>query len=49
VAKKNDLYYLFPGQGGGKRKRFIRDIVVGCIVGLILAGAMAGLFYALGQ
>jgi hypothetical protein len=48
VSKKGkDLYYLLPGQARGGRKRFVRDMIVGAVVGLITAGMLAGIFYAL--
>ena len=45
--KEKDLYYLLPGQGKGRRKRFLRDLKVAIVVGLIAAGLLAGLIYAL--
>jgi hypothetical protein len=46
-TKEKGLYYLFPGQGKGKRKRFAQHLLAAFIVGLITAGLLAGLFYFL--
>jgi len=43
--KEKSLYYLFPGQGQGKRKRFMRNLILAIVVGLIAAGFLAGLSY----
>jgi hypothetical protein len=45
--KGRNLYYLFPGQARGARKRFLRDLRVAFVVGLIVAGLLAVVFYAL--
>jgi hypothetical protein len=45
--KEKDLYYLFPGQGQGKRKRLLMHLLVGLVVGLITAALLAGVLYAL--
>ena len=45
--KEKDLYYLFPGQGHGRRKRFFKHLLVGLIVGLIAAALLAGLLYVM--
>jgi hypothetical protein len=43
--KTKGLYYIFPGQGQGRRKRFLRHLLVALVVGLIAAGLLAGLVY----
>jgi len=43
--KEKNLYYLFPGQGQGRRKRFLRHLTVALVVGLVAAGLLAGLSY----
>jgi hypothetical protein len=43
--KEKSLYYLFPGQGQGKRKRFLKHLIVGIVVGLLAAGFLVGLAY----
>jgi hypothetical protein len=45
--KEKSLYYLFPGQGQGKRKRFLRHLTMAIVVGLLAAGFLAGLSYLL--
>jgi hypothetical protein len=47
MSHENNLYYLFPGQGQGKRKRFIKHLIVGFLVGALTAGLMAGAIYAM--
>jgi hypothetical protein len=48
MEHKNDLYYLFPGQGGrARRQRFIKHMVVAVVVGLIVSGILAGVIYAM--
>jgi hypothetical protein len=47
--KDKGLYYLFPGQGRGKRKRLIMHLLVGLAVGLLVAGLMVAVFYFLGR
>jgi hypothetical protein len=43
--KSKSFYYLFPGQGRGARKRFVRNHIAAVIVGCIAAGVMALIFY----
>jgi hypothetical protein len=43
--KKEDFHYLLPGQGRGARKRFLRNLVVALIVGIIASGLFAGVVY----
>jgi len=43
--KKDDLYYLLPGMGRGARQKFYRNLTVGIIVGLLVAGVMTLLIY----
>jgi len=45
--KGKDFYYLFPGQGQGKRKRFLKHQAVAFVVGLIAAAVVAAIVYAL--
>ncbi len=47
--KEKDLYYLFPGQGHGKRKRFFKHLLVGLVVGLITAALLAVLLYVISE
>jgi hypothetical protein len=48
VPKKGkNFYYLLPGQGRGARKRWLRNLVIAVIVGLLFSGLLAGIFYAL--
>jgi hypothetical protein len=42
---KHNLYYLFPGMGRGARKRFVRNMVVAVLVGLLLSAGMWALWY----
>jgi len=39
------LYYLFPGQGRGARKRYVRNLVAAVVVGSLTAGLLAWIFY----
>ena len=43
--KSKNFYYLFPGQGRGARKRFIRNLIAALVVGCLTAGLMAWIFY----
>jgi hypothetical protein len=43
--KSKNFYYLFPGQGRGARKRFVRNLIAAVIVGCCAAGLMAFIFY----
>jgi hypothetical protein len=43
--KSKSFYYLLPGQGHGARKRFIRNLIVAIIVGLIISGLIAWFWY----
>jgi hypothetical protein len=43
--KSKNFYYLFPGQGRGARKRFVRNLIAAVIVGTLAAGLMAGILY----
>jgi hypothetical protein len=43
--KSKNFYYLFPGQGRGARKRFVRNLFVAVIVGSLAAGLLAWIFY----
>jgi hypothetical protein len=45
--KEKSLYYLFPGQGQGKRKRFLKHLTVAVVVGLLAAAFLATLAYLL--
>jgi hypothetical protein len=45
--KGKDLYYLFPGQGRGARKRFVRNLFIGFVVGSLAAGMIAWLIYTM--
>jgi len=45
--KSKNFYYLFPGQGRGARKRFVRNLVAAIIVGGLTAGLMAWIFYVI--
>jgi hypothetical protein len=48
VAKKpKSFYYLLPGQGRGARKRYLRNLVVALIVGLLTCGLFVGICYFL--
>jgi hypothetical protein len=48
VPKKGkNFYYLLPGQGRGARRRFLRNMIIAVIVGLLTSGLLAGIFYAL--
>jgi hypothetical protein len=40
-----NFYYLLPGQGRGARKRFVRNLIVAVVVGLITCGLLAWLFW----
>jgi tetrahydromethanopterin S-methyltransferase subunit B len=42
---RNNLYYLLPGMGHGARKRFWRNLLLGVLVGLLVSGLMAFLFW----
>ena len=42
---KHNLYYLFPGMGKGARKRFVRNMIVAIIVGLLLSGGIWAIAY----
>jgi hypothetical protein len=42
---KHNLYYLFPGMGKGARRRYLRNMIVAVVVGLILSGGMWALAY----
>jgi hypothetical protein len=46
-GKSKDFYYLLPGQGSGGRKRYIRNLIVGIIAGLIASGLLFAFFYLL--
>jgi hypothetical protein len=43
--KPKSFYYLLPGQGRGARKRFLRNLIVSIVVGLVTAGILAWIFY----
>jgi hypothetical protein len=43
--KKDDLYYLLPGMAKGARIKFIRNLIIGFVVGLLVAGALAAVLY----
>ncbi len=45
--RAKNFYYLLPGQGRGARKRFVRNLIVAVIVGLITCGLLAWIFYAI--
>lgn len=45
--KEKSLYYLFPGQGHGRRKRFVKHLTLAIVVGLLAAAFLAGLSYLL--
>jgi hypothetical protein len=47
--KENNFYYSFPGHKLAKRKRFVMHLTVGIVAGLITAGLLAALIYALGS
>ncbi len=42
---RNNLYYLLPGMGRGSRQRFWRNMAIGVLVGLLMAGLMAWFFW----
>jgi hypothetical protein len=46
-SKEKSFYYLFPGPKHGKRRRFMMHMMVGGAAGLIAAGLVAVLVYAL--
>ena len=43
--KPKSFYYLLPGQGRGARKRYLRNLVVSVIIGLLSAGLFAWIVY----
>jgi hypothetical protein len=43
--RSHDLYYLFPGMAQGSRKRFVRNLVLSIIIGLLVSAALAGILY----
>jgi hypothetical protein len=43
--KSRNFYYLFPGQGRGARRRFVRNLIAAVIVGCFTAGLMALILY----
>jgi hypothetical protein len=43
--KSKNFYYLFPGQGRGARKRFVRNLIAAVIVGCFAAGLFAWIVY----
>jgi hypothetical protein len=45
--KEKSLYYLFPGQAQGKRKRLVMHLVVGAVSGMIAAGLLTAIVYAM--
>jgi hypothetical protein len=45
--KGKSFYYLLPGQGRGARKRYLRNLVIALVVGLLTCGLFAGIFYAI--
>ncbi|HZM06492.1 MAG TPA: hypothetical protein VFC44_26115 [Candidatus Saccharimonadales bacterium] len=42
---RKDFYYLFPGQGRGARKRFVRNLLIGLVAGTFISGLLALLWY----
>jgi Tfp pilus assembly protein PilN len=42
---KHNLYYLLPGMGKGARKRFIRNMIVAVLVGLLLSAGIWAIAY----
>lgn len=45
ARKKEDLYYLLPGMARGARQKFLRNLKVSIVVGLIVAGLLALMMY----
>jgi hypothetical protein len=43
--KPKSFYYLLPGQGRGARKRFLRNLIVAIVVGLIACSLFAWFVY----
>jgi hypothetical protein len=43
--KERDLYYLLPGMARGARARFVRNLRISIIVGLLVGGIIAFLMY----
>jgi hypothetical protein len=46
VSKKpKGFYYLLPGQGRGARKRYLRNLIVSIVVGLLVCSLFAWIVY----
>jgi tetrahydromethanopterin S-methyltransferase subunit B len=43
--KPKSLYYLLPGQGRGARKRYLRNMIVAIVVGVVIGGLFAWIVY----
>ncbi len=43
--KEKDLYYLLPGMARGARQKFLRNLKVSIVVGILVAGVLALLMY----
>ncbi len=46
-GKPKDFYYLLPGHGRGGRERYVRNLIVAAIVGLIASGLIIAICYLL--
>jgi hypothetical protein len=48
VSKKpKSFYYLLPGQGRGARKRYLRNLIVSIVVGLLVCALFSWIVYLL--
>jgi hypothetical protein len=46
VSKKpKSFYYLLPGQGRGARKRYLRNLIVSIVVGLLVCALFSWIVY----
>jgi hypothetical protein len=43
--RSHDLYYLFAGMAHGSRKRFVRNLFLAILVGILVSGAFVCLLY----
>jgi hypothetical protein len=48
MSTEKSLYYLFPGQGQGKRK-YIKHMTAAFVVGVMTAGLLAAAIYYMAQ